>query len=50
MGKRSDFERIPRDYYPTPIEAVEPLIAHLPYEKFDYVEPFDRDWETNSGS
>ena len=39
MGKRSDFERIPRDYYPTPIEAVEPLIAHLPYEKFDFVEP-----------
>lgn len=38
MGKRSDFERVPRDYYPTPIEAVEPLIAHLPYA-FDYVEP-----------
>jgi len=38
MGKRSDFERVPRDYYPTPIEAVEPLIPHLPYA-FDYVEP-----------
>ena len=38
MGKRSDFERIPRDYYPTPIEAVAPLIDHLPYT-FDYVEP-----------
>lgn len=38
MGKRSDFERIPRDYYPTPIEAVKPLIDHLPYS-FDYVEP-----------
>ena len=38
MGKRSDFERVPRDYYPTPIEAVEPLIDHLPYS-FDYVEP-----------
>jgi hypothetical protein len=38
MGKRSDFERIPRDYYPTPIEAVEPLVYHLPYA-FDYVEP-----------
>ena len=38
MGKRSDFERITRDYYPTPIAAVEPLIPHLPYS-FDYVEP-----------
>lgn len=38
MGKRSDFERIPRDYYPTPIKAVEPLVHHLPYS-FDYVEP-----------
>ena len=49
MGKRSDFERVPRDYYPTPIEAVEPLIDHLPYS-FDYVEPCagdDRDWETS---
>ena len=38
MGKRSDFERVPRDYYPTPLAAVEPLISHLPYS-FDYVEP-----------
>tara|TARA_R110002096_G_scaffold174893_3_gene350661 strand:+ start:170 stop:712 length:543 start_codon:yes stop_codon:yes gene_type:complete len=38
MGKRSDFERIPRDFYPTPIAAVEPLIPHLPYS-FDYIEP-----------
>ena len=30
MGKRSDFERHPRDYYPTPIEAVIPLISYLP--------------------
>ena len=22
MGKRSNFERVPRDYYPTPIHAV----------------------------
>jgi hypothetical protein len=29
MGKRSDFERRPRDYYPTPVEAVFPLIPHL---------------------
>jgi len=39
MGKRSNFERVPRDYYPTPIEAVEPLIDHLPQTEFDYVEP-----------
>ncbi|WP_171232191.1 class I SAM-dependent methyltransferase [Ruegeria sp. HKCCA4812] len=30
MGKRSDFERIPRDFYPTPREAVVPLVPHLP--------------------
>lgn len=29
MGKRSDFERKPRDFYRTPIEAVVPLIPHL---------------------
>jgi hypothetical protein len=29
MGKRSNFERIPRDFYPTPFEAVLPLIPHL---------------------
>ena len=29
MGKRSSFERIPRDFYPTPIAAVPPLIPHL---------------------
>ncbi len=29
MGKRSDFERIPRDFYPTPWEAVLPLLPHL---------------------
>lgn len=29
MGKRSDFERVPRDNYPTPISAVLPLIPHL---------------------
>ena len=38
MGKRSDFDRVPRDYYPTPLAAVEPLIPHLPYS-FDYIEP-----------
>ena len=39
MGKRSNFERVARDYYPTPIKAVEPLIDHLPQGEFDYVEP-----------
>ena len=29
MGKRSSFERIPRDFYPTPAAAVPPLIPHL---------------------
>ena len=29
MGKRSNFERIPRDCYPTPFAAVPPLIPHL---------------------
>lgn len=30
MGKRSNFERVPRDFYPTPPEAVAPLLPHLP--------------------
>ena len=30
MGKRSNFERKPRDFDPTTFEAVEPLIKHLP--------------------
>jgi len=38
MGKRSDFERKPRDFYPTPMEAVEPLLEHLP-EDFSFAEP-----------
>ena len=29
MGKRSNFERIPRDFYPTPLKAVPPLIPYL---------------------
>lgn len=29
MGKRSDFERIPRDFYATPMAAVRPLISYL---------------------
>lgn len=35
MGKRSDFERRPKDFYPTPCEAVVPLLAFLePCTKF----------------
>ena len=29
MGKRSNFDRIPRDFYPTPAAAVAPLVPHL---------------------
>lgn len=29
MGKRSNFERRPRDFYPTPAQAVIPLLPHL---------------------
>ena len=38
MGKRSDFDRVERDFYPTPIEAVIPLIPHLP-DKGLFAEP-----------
>lgn len=37
MGKRSSFERRERDFYPTPIEAVAPLIPHL--DKSGFWEP-----------
>ena len=39
MGKRPDFERVERDYYPTPIEAVLPLLPHLPSDLFHFTEP-----------
>lgn len=39
MGKRSTFDRIPRDFYPTPEAAVLPLVNHLPSELFLYYEP-----------
>ena len=39
MGKRSDFERVERDFYPTPYKAVEPLIRHLPKKQFAFAEP-----------
>ena len=38
MGKRSNFERVERDYYPTPYEAVVPLLGHL-MPKTVFVEP-----------
>jgi hypothetical protein len=38
VGKRSSFERIPRDFYPTPYEAVRPLLAHLEPET-RFIEP-----------
>lgn len=38
MGKRSDFERVPRDFYPTPYEAIIPLLPHLEPET-RYCEP-----------
>ena len=39
MGKRSDFERKPKDYYPTPRKAVLPLLPHLPSTEFTFIEP-----------
>lgn len=38
MGKRSNFERIERDFYPTPKEAVLPLLPHVEMGQV-YVEP-----------
>jgi hypothetical protein len=37
MGKRSNFDRVPRDFYPTPEMAVVPLLPHL--ETKLYIEP-----------
>ena len=39
MGKRSDFKRIERDYYKTPLPAVVPLIPHLTASDDCFVEP-----------
>ena len=36
MGKRSNFERNPRDFYVTPREAVLPLLSHV---KGSFIEP-----------
>lgn len=37
MGKRSDFKRVARDFYPTPNAALLPLVPFL--DDLDYVEP-----------
>ena len=43
LGKRSNFERVARDYYPTPLAAVLPLLPHLAQRTTDtfptFVEP-----------
>lgn len=41
MGKRSNFERVERDFYPTPEEAVVPLIPYLTNKPgvLSFVEP-----------
>ena len=39
MSKRSDFLKIDKDKYYTPIAAVHPLIPHLPTTPFVYAEP-----------
>lgn len=39
MGKRSNFERVERDFYPTPEAAVLPLVGHLPDGDMLYWEP-----------
>ena len=35
MGKRSDFDRQPRDFYPTPVKPVQALLPYLEYATFD---------------
>lgn len=39
MGKRSDFEKRPKDMYLTPREAVIPLVPFLPSKRFRFAEP-----------
>lgn len=39
MGKTSNYEKRPRDYYPTPKAAVVPVINMLPRGGFTYCEP-----------
>ena len=39
LGKRSDFDRMDRDFYVTPFAAVKPLFPFLPTRKFYFTEP-----------
>ena len=38
MGKRSNFERVERDFYPTPLPAVKALIPHIDFIT-NFIEP-----------
>ncbi len=38
MGKRSEFEKVPRDYYPTPEDAFRPIVKYLE-EGMTFCEP-----------
>lgn len=38
MGKRSTFDRVPRDFYPTPPAALTPLLTHLA-QRTVFIEP-----------
>ena len=38
MGKRSNYKRKERDYYPTPDSAMSVLLPHLP-KRYTFVEP-----------
>lgn len=39
MGKRSDMERVPQDFYVTPPDGILPLLPHLPRAPFTFFEP-----------
>lgn len=39
MGKRSDYIRKEKDFYETPLKAVQPLIPHLPRDGFLLIDP-----------
>ena len=47
MGKRSNFKRVERDFYPTPYAAVMPLVPYLPNGALD---KFMGDVNLNPGS
>ena len=42
MGKRSNFQRHERDYYPTPPHAIDPLLPHI--GETDFIEPCAGDY------